>query len=559
MENQNNRENNENINIYQDYYSCDECNKTPKIVYIDYKKNDIQFNCDEHKIKTLTLNQFLKSIKENNKCHKCYKVMINHNLLKYCINCNINLCTKCSIDHINKSINHTIVNNEDYNIKCKYHNDEFYIGYCTTCKENICNECKRTRIHREHQKFDYMEIHPTKNDFEIIKTFNNQIGNELNNFKNNYNIQLIENEKINSINIIVEKFNKLKGDIDIKYENIIHNLYKEKERELYNNDEQKKKEINNILLKYKQQKAEHENNFKNYIEKYKNIIQLNNLIVNSYKKQKDNNLYYNENINKVIESINKYNEIEQIQNIKEIKEKYNILINKEKTTLKIKNDKIDDIIINKIFKFKFNDLKEISISSSLLTSINFLSNNNVSHLEKLIIIKCPIKDISIFSKINFKSLIELKISNGNINNINVLAGDNFINLKNLDLSKNKISDINIFKDSKFNQNLQELYLNDNIINDISVFNNAIFSKLKVLFLSNNLISNILPLRFILINNCESLSLENNKIIYINIFKDINCFWRLKNLSLLNNNPIDLNNEDNQKIIKIFKEKSINFY
>ena len=110
----------------------------------------------------------------------------------------------------------------------------------------------------------------------------------------------------------------------------------------------KKKEINNILLKYKQQKAEHENNFKNYIEKYKNIIQLNNLIVNSYKKQKDNNLYYNENINKVIESINKYNEIEQIQNIKEIKEKYNILINKEKTTLKIKNDKIDDIIINKI-------------------------------------------------------------------------------------------------------------------------------------------------------------------------------------------------------------------
>ena len=127
----------------------------------------------------------------------------------------------------------------------------------------------------------------------------------------------------------------------------------------------------------------------------------------------------------------------------------------------------------------------------------------------------------------------------------------------MNLGNNDISNINILKDVEFKDSLEELYLDNNKIYDISVFNSNNFTNLKILFLSNNTISNISPLKFILINSCQILSLEHNKIQNINLFKDINNFVHLKDLSL-RSNQIDTNDENNKKIFEGINAKKINF-
>jgi len=556
---------NKNLKNIINFYSCIKCNKTPEIMFIDYKNNNIKINCDEHKINILKINEYLDFLSENDKCQICFKKNDNNNIyfFKFCVNCNIILCNKCAIEHKNNCSNHIIINNGDNNIKCKHHINDLYIGYCNTCKENICNECKKSRIHKSHLKYDYLEIQPSNNDLNIIEIFNKNIENEIINIQQKYNIDFIKNEKNKELNIIIEKYNNNYELINNKWDNVIKKMLEEfrikKEKELFENNNLKNEEISKINIKYQKLENEYDNNFNNKIENFKNIIKLNNIIVDSYNKQKNNNLYYNENINHVIESINKYNEISQLQNIKNYIEKYKIFINNDMTILRIKNDTLDNQIISNIFDIKqFKHLKEIQISSNLLTSIDFLGKNKFENLEKLILYGCNISNINILSKKNLDSLIELKISKGNITDIIDLIGVNFSSLKILNLSINKIKDISILKDVEFNSKLQELYLNNNEINDLSLFNNNIFTNLKILFLSYNYISDISPLKFILINNCEILTLDNNKINDINIFKNIKNFRKLKNLSL-SNNPINFQIEENKKIVKMIKEKNINFY
>ena len=559
----NENENNKKLRIEQNFYSCDKCNKTPKILFIDYMKKEIQFNCEEHKINTSKINDYLDSISESALCQNCFKNNINlDNKLKYCSICNIRLCNHCSNDHINKFNNHILYDKKDYNIRCNKHINEYYIGYCNSCKENICNDCKKSRIHKNHQKFDYIEIQPTKEDLNIIKIFNLKIVDKMNNLKNQFNSKAFNDEKTREINIISEKYNKLFVEINNKWENTIKKhvdeLRKEKENELLKNSKLKDDEIHTIIIKYKEKENYYKNNIENQLKNYKNIIKLNKIIINSYKNQKDYNLYYNENINNIIESINIYNQNLNLQYLKELKDKFKIYINNENTSFKVKNDKLDNTILNDIFNSKFNNLKEINISSSSLNSLDFLSKNNFNNLEKLVFFECPINDIDILSSLNFNSLLELKISKTKINNINALIGENFINLKILNLSRNKIDNIDVLKDVKFNDNLLELYLDNNNINDISVFSNEIFSNLKILFLSYNSIKDIFPLKFILINCCESLTLDNNKISNIEIFNNINNFFELKELALLNN-PINYEVERNKIIRKMIKDKKIKFY
>ena len=151
----------------------------------------------------------------------------------------------------------------------------------------------------------------------------------------------------------------------------------------------------------------------------------------------------------------------------------------------------------------------------------------------------------------------MKISNAKINNINALAGETLNHIKILNLCNNEISNINILQKVKFSTILEELYLNNNQIKDISVFQNNIFPKLKVLFLSYNLIEGIFPIRLVLINSCQQLSLEYNQIFNITLFKDINMFNYLKNLSL-EHNLIDINDETNKKIFQAINQDFIFF-
>ena len=561
-------ENNVKINDNQllmekNFYTCNQCNKTPKILNIDYKNNNIQFNCNEHKINTLTIKDFLNSILDKDKCQNCFKKNDNSFVLKFCLDCNIIFCDKCIMKHLDYYPNHKIINNEDYNIRCKKHLNEFYVGYCITCNEKICNECKKTRIHKSHQKYDHIEILPNEKDLNIINNFNNMIKDELINYQNKVNLQAIEEEKNNEINIIIEKYKNLNENIEKKYNEIIQQFLekniKKKEEEITKNIEKENEDIIITQFKYENKKKEYEENNQFYIDNHINIIKLNNILVNSYKKQKDNNLNYIENISKIVESINQYNQKQTVTNLKMIKEKYELILDPEGTCLKVKNDNINNEISNIIFQYPFNNLKEINISSKSLTSIDFITKNNFEKLEKLLIMGCPINNINNLYNKAFNNLIELKLSKCILTDFSAISGQNFSNLKVLDLSYNNIKDINILKDSKFNKNLQELYLNNNKINDISVFNNNIFNKLITLFLSNNSIENISSLKFILKNNCKNLTLDNNVINNINLFKEINDFFSLRNVSI-SNNPINFNIEENYKVIQIINnKKNIRFY
>ena len=538
-------------------YTCNKCNKTPKILSIDYKKSIIEFFCDEHKNITLTICDYLNTILKNDNCQNCYKNVDDE--LKFCTNCNKKLCNKCQVEHIKEYKAHIIIKNDDYNIKCKNHEKEYYIGYCSSCKKSICNECKKTREHKFHDKFDYIEIQPTIEDMNIIKNFNLQLEKEINKYQKEYNIHLstINNEKNKEIKIISEKYKKLNEEANIKWENAIKNYEdkanKQKEKEIVDNNNLKNEEIEKINLKYKE-KGKIDDNIRNY----KGIILLNKIIVSSYLKQKEYNLYYNENIKKIIESINLYNRNYNKKSLDEIKEKYKILLASANKIMNINDNRIDNEIINTLFTYDFSQLKEILITSNSLTSVEFLTKNKYEKLEKIVLKDCPINDISILSNSEFNSLKELKINYGNLVDITPVIGENFMNLKALNLNGNKIKDISILQFAKFNENLLELSLNNNNISDISVFDIGNFSKLKILSLSYNNIEDISSLYFILINCCESLSLDNNKIKKINIFKKVKTFFELKNLSL-SNNPIDFNSEENKIIKKMILSEEINLY
>ena len=538
-------------------YTCNKCNKTPKILSIDYKKSIIELFCDENKYIKLSLYDYLNSILKNDNCQICYKNVDDE--LKFCTNCNKKLCNKCQEEHNKEYKTHIIIKNDEYNIKCKNHEKEYYIGYCSSCKKNICNECKKTREHKFHDKFDYIEIQPTIEDMNIIKNFNLQLEKEINKYQKENAIQLsaINNEKNKEIKIISEKYKKLNEEANIKWENTIKNyedkVNKQKEKEIVDNNNLKNEEIKKINLKYKEKEKTDDN-----IRNYKGIILLNKIIVNSYIKQKEYNLYYNENIKKIIESINLYNRNYNKQSLDEIKEKYKILLAGDNKSLNIKDNKIDNEIINTLFTYDFSQLKEIFITSNSLTSIEFLTKNKFEELEKIVLKDCPINDISILSNSEFNSLKELKINYANLVDITPVIGENFKNLKILNLNGNKIKDISFLQFAKFNENLLELSLNNNNISDISVFKECFFCKLKNLSLSYNNIKDISFLDFILINCCESLSLDNNQIKSINIFKNVKRFFELKNLSL-SNNPIDFNSEENKIIKKMILSQEINLY
>ena len=531
-------------------YTCDKCNKTPNIVNIDYMENNIEFDCEEHKIHKLKIDEYLNSISNFQECQKCYNRFYANN--KYCLNCKIILCDKCLYDHKKEFSEHNIIRNEDYNIKCKEHIEESYVGYCNTCKKSICNECKRTRKHINHQKYDFLEIQPSKKELDIIYKFNENIEKKMENKNVNNILESIEKEKNNKINVIINIYKTNKDICEKKWKEEFDKLLEKKKREMSHLKEQKNEELTNINKEYEEKKNDCENKLKVNIENYKNIIILNNIIVDSYQKQKDNNLYYNTNISKVIESIKKYNDDEKMVIFKEWKEKYNIIINKEKTSLNGKSNDINNNIINNIFKFKFDSLKDINLSSNSLDKLDFLYGIKLVNLEKLILYDCPINDISILSKISFNSLIELKITKGNICQIDTLDGLNCINLNLLDLSQNNIENINVLNSCNFNKSLTQLYLNNNKINDISVFNNKIFCKLKILFLNNNNIQNISPLEYVLKNSCSGLSLAENPINDISLFKEINLFFNLRNLSLTLN-EIEINDK-NKGIINLIKSK-----
>jgi len=254
---------------------CPECKESILLKIDEYRLS--MYNCkNKHKIEN-------KSIKEFNNIQKidelkiiCDICNINNkyntykNEMNYCLICKKIICPLCKLKHDN---NHIIVKYEDRNIICSKHNEK-YVKYCNDCNINLCMEC--IKEHKNHKGIYYGDILANidnNNEFkkcleklinninEIIKKLEEikesmnlyyKINNNIMNNKNinyeilqnikefsNYNNKIIEdikeiinenniNNKFNNIMKIYEKINnkenKIIAEIDIKEDDVNNDI-----------------------------------------------------------------------------------------------------------------------------------------------------------------------------------------------------------------------------------------------------------------------------------------------------------------------------------------------
>ena len=284
-----------------------------------------------------------KNIYINNTCNSCQKKynLNNHEIFNYCTNCNIFLCGKCMNNHDKK---HLIIKSNKITTKCKIHPKNNNVAYCLDCNCHLCKECSKHRKHMRHSKQNIEDIEPS---FEEI----NFLLKIINDYKNKMNSSEIA--KQNKLVEIEDKYSKNKEKENEDYNKIILNTKKELENELTNSENKYNYEINEIKLKYEKEISEkkkifdnnsklindkfkqiNENNKNNYekkleileserkveikkienefsqkIEQLNELIDINNIIYNTYNKNKEN-YYHNINIiNILINYYEKGNEI----------------------------------------------------------------------------------------------------------------------------------------------------------------------------------------------------------------------------------------------------------
>jgi len=194
---------------YSNEVICPICKKLCLINIKDYKI--FLYNCPNgHETNTL-INEFKETQKIIlsdiicNICKERNKGNIDNNKFYQCINCKLNLCHICKINH---NDDHYIINYDKINYMCKKHL-QLYFGYCLYCNQNICINYEKE--HDDHNIISYGKILKDKN--EILEN-NYILRKDIDKFKN-----IIKNmiKKLNSINDIIEKYYEIN-------ENIINNI-----------------------------------------------------------------------------------------------------------------------------------------------------------------------------------------------------------------------------------------------------------------------------------------------------------------------------------------------
>ena len=160
------------INIY-DYkislYDCKNNHKTPNIHFEDFDKTQMK---DESKI-------ICKGC--NNSKSEAYD-----NLFYICKSCKINICPLCQEKH---DKTHNIINYDENNFLCYYHNRQFNY-YCNSCKKDLCMLC--VREHKFHNIISYGEMilnmADLKNKLMELRNNIDKIKKNINGFNNGNDI-----------------------------------------------------------------------------------------------------------------------------------------------------------------------------------------------------------------------------------------------------------------------------------------------------------------------------------------------------------------------------------
>lgn len=303
------------------YYSCSECSSLIEIISINEEKNTIEFNC----------------LNPENKHQK-----------------NINIPIKEYIKQMKKFINKNLFNNQ-----CDIHKKD-YISYCFECNLHLCKDCLKARIHLNHKKNNLIEIQPLKEELNIIEEVINYYETKIE------NLILEKKNKIKKLNDLLNK-NKIDENKRIK-EILIKNEIR-KEKELKRNNDEYKKDIDEIIKKYKKEinirKKKYINDKNKINNKYKLIDEKEN-IIHTYKINELTN-----KINAKIKNLKYDKQIEEINNIKRLNEiilnTYNICNNNYFNAININsilhyymnNDYIKNKLMKNILSDKYDEISKI--------------------------------------------------------------------------------------------------------------------------------------------------------------------------------------------------------
>ena len=140
------KENNNDIIIKSKDIICKECKEPCRIEIEDYKIKlyECPNNHMNDNIKLIDFDDTQNINISKIKCNKCpYKNKGNSDEFYKCLTCKINLCILCRSYHNNS---HNIIKYDDKNYICEIHNENI-IKYCIDCNKNICFSCSSHEQH----------------------------------------------------------------------------------------------------------------------------------------------------------------------------------------------------------------------------------------------------------------------------------------------------------------------------------------------------------------------------------------------------------------------------
>ena len=224
---------------------CPKCQTNPIITFDKYKI--FLANCkNNHQFENLNINDYEKVLDnykpKNNlqiQCDNCkYNIRNEINQFYICLDCDKNLCAKCTVSHRNMSDEHIIIEYENKNYYCIFHNKKF-VAYCTECKKNLCLKCKKDHDIR-HCILSYKN-ELTDEKFNEIKEGVIQIKNQISSFKHTiksiikklkYVVKGIESYSkltenlINNYNEKYKNYQIIKTLININYNMVLNDINK---------------------------------------------------------------------------------------------------------------------------------------------------------------------------------------------------------------------------------------------------------------------------------------------------------------------------------------------
>ena len=382
------------LELPNDNYSCTECDSIPEILYIDYGKGLIQFKCQTHGKKTMSLKEYLlkmsKYVYYNEKCSICKEIQKNNTnyIFDYCLYCKLIICQKCQSKHTHQQI----LKLNDLDNKCRKHHNKLYEYFCGECNQNFCSLCTQ---HKKHE--------------EIFSSYDFISNKEIQNLKKSNELYKKEFE----ILPYLIKINDLLITCQSKFSfNYFHNINLKNASTSFIQTDLFLKEINDIQEKLKSDKL--------------TLASMVRPVVQSIKLLDDTK--------KEIE--------EQKKLINEFNTTYKTSLDGNEKELELINKEIGDSGFELLSRINFKNLEKINLKGNNISSVNPLANICNKKTKKLNLGFNKITNISVLEedKFNLKGIEKLSLNDNLIEDIGVFKkNDIFPKLKKLNICNNNIN------------------------------------------------------------------------------------------------------------------------